>query len=92
MSPAVTLERNPTIKWEPTTRSLDLPRSVDLPRSPVVESHESPHARSANAVSKSHATQTPADNRASSWFPRIFGGRLGRARQYQAEEETKEFP
>jgi len=88
MSPAVTLERNPTIKFEPTTRSLDISRSIELPRMPVPQREGAQYARFRKGSPREYATTKSAKDASDSWFSKVFG----RRRNDEVAEDTKEYP
>ena len=83
VSPAVTIDRHPTITFEPTGRSLDFPRSP---------SYTKPHFHhedgdKATDDSK-HVEWTDRAGR-ETWFSRLFGKKTGHEASI---EKAKEYP
>ena len=86
MSPAITLERHATVKFEPTTRSLDLPRSIDLPRSPVRQSDQK--QTQFPKTTSSPLKRNPAKAKSDGWLSKLFAWKSND----RTKEDTKQYP
>ena len=88
MTPAVTLERNPTVKFEPTTRSFESRRSTDMPQISDVANPDLHHARLRKGSPKENAQYEGAKNSKGNWFSRVFG----RPTRRDVGEDAKQYP
>ena len=88
MTPAVTLERNPTVKFEPTTRSFELRRSIDAPRTIDLGNTDLQQARLRKGSSREDTRDNGAKDSGGNWFSRWFG----RPTRADVGEDTKQYP
>ena len=82
MSPTITLERHPIVKFDSVTRSLDMPRS---PLSPNSELQQTRHRK---GLSKTGFTDRSTKDASGNWFSRLFG----RKTEGEVQDDIKEYP